>query len=70
MLYKYKGKEKEVVIPDLVTNIGYLAFSSCSSLTNIGGSAFRRCSELVIKASEKSYAIKYAKENDIKYEII
>ena len=54
-LTKYRGAEKDVVIPKGVTSIGYRAFALCESIervtipmsvTAIGSSAFRRCENL------------------------
>ncbi len=55
VLKKYSGTAKDVVIPDGVTSIGYLAFGYCSGLrsvvipegvTSIGNDAFSGCSGL------------------------
>ena len=56
VLKKYTGEESKVVIPDSVTEIGDMVFSSCE--------------DLVIKAPENSYAHKYAKEKKIKFEAV
>ena len=68
-----------VTIPDSVTSIRWGVFSNCTSLkriiipdsvTSIDWGAFFKCDDLVIYASETSYALNYAKENKIKYKII
>lgn len=57
VLIKYRGKDKEFVIPARVTTIGYSAFSGCpnlttvtfeknSQLTSIGSEAFKSCYKL------------------------
>ena len=55
VLIKYKGSEKNVMIPKCVTSIGDHAFAGCNTLmnikipdsvTNIGKFAFADCSEL------------------------
>ena len=62
-----------------ITGIGERAFYGCSGLTSItipegvtsiGDGAFDGCSDLTIYCYENSYAEKYAKENNIPYEII
>jgi hypothetical protein len=68
-----------VTIGNGVTSIGYKAFCGCSNLTvitipnsvtSIGDDAFRGCKNLTIQACRNSYAAQYAKENNIKLEII
>lgn len=54
--YTEKKGVTEVVIHDLVNEIGYYAFSGCVNLT--------------IYASENSYAIKYAKKYRMSYSVI
>lgn len=70
---------KSISIPEGVTEIGNDAFSGCTSLvsisipegvTVIGYHAFSRCPKLVISAPKGSYAMKYATENNIKFEEI
>lgn len=55
ILTKYNGSGGNVVIPQGITSIGYIAFSCCSrltnitipsSVTNIGQSAFYGCNGL------------------------
>lgn len=78
-LVQHNGKGDNVIIPNTVTCIGKCAFSRCNSLTSItipdsvtsiSWYAFISCEKLVIIASENSYAIKYAKEREIKYQVI
>ncbi|MBR0238168.1 MAG: leucine-rich repeat protein [Thermoguttaceae bacterium] len=60
---KFIGKEKEVIIPEGTTEIGYRAFRDCSSLTSvvipdgvtkIGNCAFENCSSLTSVVIPKS----------------
>ncbi|MED9970071.1 MAG: leucine-rich repeat domain-containing protein [Ruminococcus sp.] len=66
-----------VTIGNSVTSIGDYAFSECTkltsitipdSVTSIGYAAFYRCTGLTIFGSSGSYAIRYAKNNNIKYQ--
>ncbi|MBS1411279.1 MAG: leucine-rich repeat domain-containing protein [Christensenellaceae bacterium] len=65
-----------VTIPDSVTTIGDDALFLCSSLTSviipdsvtsIGVRAFSLCSNLTLTVSSNSYALEYAKANNIPY---
>ncbi len=67
-------KLRVVSIPESVKSIGDGAFIECTSLTtiylpesiiNIGEDAFN--SSIIIKAKSGTYAIKYAKENGLRY---
>ncbi len=69
----------EVVLPETVTTISENAFLDCGSLNvveipdkteKIAENAFEGCNALTIFASVNSYAIEYAKENSIAWEII
>lgn len=68
-----------VELPNTVTYINHYAFENCSSLesikiprsvTEIGDDVFADCDNLTIHCNKNSYAEQYAKENNIKYEII
>ena len=65
-----------VSIPDSVTSIGDCAFLFCSSLTSvsipdsvtsIGNRAFVGCPNLILTIPRNSYALEYAKTNNIPY---
>ena len=65
-----------VSIPDSVTAIGNRAFYYCDSLTSvsipnsvtsIGDYAFGDCSNLILTVPRNSYALEYAKTNNIPY---
>jgi len=68
-----------ITLPDSVTSIGNSAFGRCTNLesimipnsvSSIADTAFIRCSSnLTIKGYKDSYAEKYAKEHNIKFEI-
>ena len=74
---------ERVVVPRGVNKIASTTFACCRKLTHaefcvelpdtildIATDAFARSENVVIKAPYGSYAIQYAKENSIKYEII
>ena len=65
-----------ITIPDSVTFIGDSAFDFCESLTSvsipdsvtfIGDNAFSGCPNLILTVPRNSYALEYAKTNDIPY---
>ena len=69
-------KVQEVILSDQITSIGDGAFAQCGNLskvvipntvTQIGNHVFQGCDQIVIYAFEDSYAITYAKENEIPY---
>lgn len=70
------GSLTTVSIPDSVTTIGNGAFSECDSLTTvtipdsvtaIGYYAFDNCFNLTLTVPRNSYALEYAKTNNIPY---
>ena len=65
-----------ITIPDSVTFIGDSAFDFCESLTSvsipdsvtfIGDNAFSGCPNLILTVPRNSYALEYAKTNNIPY---
>lgn len=69
----------EIEIPDSVTSIRESAFSDCKkltsitipdSVTSIEKSAFSGCNNLTIYGYARSYAQKYAAENNIRFALI
>lgn len=69
-------KVQEVILSDQITSIAEGAFAQCGSLTKlvipgsvtqIGENALQSCDQVVIYAPADSYAITYAKENEIAY---
>ena len=65
-----------ITIPDSVTFIGDSAFDFCESLTSvsipdsvtfIGDNAFSGCPNLILTVPRNSYALEYAKTNNISY---
>ena len=73
------GSLTGVTLPEGVVSIGVNAFSKCGSLTSvtlpasvtsIGASAFSGCGEhLVLSVPGESYALQYAKNNGLNYQI-
>lgn len=68
---------RNIILPDTVTNVGSYAFAERTSLekvffsknvTRIGKDIFKNSPNAVICAPEDSYAHKYAVENNIKFE--
>ena len=79
VLERYTGNQKDVVIPEGVTEIGWRAFFVCTSLTavsipesvtKIGEDAFYGCASLTIHTPAGSYGEAYAKENDIPFQTV
>ena len=78
---KYNGSADRLTIPakiagKTVTSIGYGAFAGCTfltsvsipdSVTSIGDSAFYYCFILTLTVPRNSYALEYAKTNNIPY---
>ena len=69
----------EVTMPNSLTSIGESAFSDCKkltsitipdSVTSIEKSAFSGCNNLTIYGYARSYAQKYAAENNIRFALI
>ncbi len=74
--FSYYDSLTSVSIPDSVTAIGNRAFYYCDSLTSvsipnsvtsIGDYAFGDCSNLTLTVPRNSYALEYAKTNNIPY---
>ncbi len=74
--FSYCDSLTSVSIPNSVTSIGNRAFSYCDSLTSvsipnsvtsIGDYAFGDCSNLTLTVPRNSYALEYAKTNNIPY---
>lgn len=73
------SKLLHIFIPNSVTVIEDDAFSCCTSLeeiyipstvTSIGERAFEKCCSLTVIAPENSYAVAYAKKNNIPYKTL
>ena len=69
---------KQIALPDSITEIGERAFTDCAELTKveipdsveiIADSAFDGCDDLVIYCTKDSYALSYALNNDISFEL-
>ena len=78
-VFKDHNSLRAVLIPDGVTEIGEKAFYNCTGLSSIhipasvekiGTWAFRGCGDLTICSPEGFYAVHYADECGIEYEII
>ena len=78
-VFSYSQSLTDIIIPDGVTSIGAQSFSYCTSLknivipnsvTSIGRCAFSSCPNLKIKCLSGSVAEQYAKDNNIKYELL
>ena len=76
ILKKYKGSDKDVVMPDRVAVIGEYAFSGCTGLTSItipesvttiGKDVFYGCDDLTIYGVTGSYAESCAKRKNISF---
>ena len=77
--FGYCRNLESIVIPNSVTSIGPFAFDGCSNLesimipnsvTSIGENAFKDCPKLTLSVYPNSYALDYAKENSIKYNLL
>ncbi|MCL2488906.1 MAG: leucine-rich repeat domain-containing protein [Oscillospiraceae bacterium] len=75
----YNTKIGEIIIPDKIVNIGQYTFAGCknlqkiiipNSVMKIDETAFDNSDDVVIHCYADSYALAYAIENDIPYQII
>lgn len=78
-LFKDKSNITKIVVSETVTTIGQETFCGCTdlsrvyipnSVTNISNDAFKECPNVTMYIYRNSYAEKYAKENEIKYEYL